>query len=85
MSSTTEFMGHGTGPGLAVEQAIAEYQRVTGSPPGDATQIAPYLKDAVSQATAGAIFDGLRPSPGASPVITQYGSMFGVSGSGDSP
>ncbi len=80
-----QVMGHGAGPGLVVEQAIAEYQRVTGSPPGDATQIAPYLKDTVSQATAGAIFDGLRPSPGASPVITQYGGMFSFSGSGDSP
>lgn len=83
--SDNEFQSRGTGPGIAVEQAIAEYQKVRGAPPSDASQIAPYLRDAVSPAVAGAAFEGLRPSPGAAPVITQYGGMFGISGSGDSP
>ena len=76
------FQGHGTGPGIAVEQAIAEYQRRTGSPPSEAAQIAPYLTG-VSAPVAGAVFDGLRPSPGAPPVITLYGGMSSYSGSGD--
>jgi hypothetical protein len=80
-----DFQSRGTGPGITVEQAIVEYQRAKGAPPSDAAQITPYLRDAVSPAVAGAVFEGLRPSPGGAPVITQYGGMVSISGSGESP
>jgi hypothetical protein len=79
-----EFTCVGTGPGLAVEQAIAAFRRATGNPPADASQIAPFIRDPISPAVVNAVFEGLRPSPGAAPVVTQYGGMIAVSGSGDS-
>jgi len=84
-AADNDFQCRGTGPGIAVEQAIAEYERAKGAPPGDASQIAPYLGGSVSAAVAGAVFEGLRPFPGAAPVITEFGGMSRLSGSGDSP
>jgi hypothetical protein len=83
--SDNEFQSRGTGPGIAVEQAIAEYQRARGAPPSDAALITPYLRDAVSPAVVSAVFEGLRPAPGAAPVISEYGGMSSMSGSADSP
>jgi len=83
--SDNEFSCHGTGPGLAVEQAIAAFQRATGNPPNDASQIGPYLRDVINPAVVSAVFEGLRPSPSSAPVISEFGGMVSASGSGDSP
>ncbi len=82
--SDNEFQSRGMGPGIAVEQAIVEFQRARGVPPSDSASITPYLRDAISPAVVNAVFEGLRPSPGAAPVISEYGGMSSVSGSGDS-
>jgi hypothetical protein len=83
--SDNEFHAHGTGSGLVVEQAIAAFQQASGSPPNEASQIVPYLRETVSPSTANAVFDGLRPSPNTPPVISQDGGMYSTSGSGNPP
>jgi len=77
-----QFVTSGTGPGLEVERAIAAFQRTTGNPPGDASQIIPYLQGSVSPDVAGAVFDALRPSPDVPPAVAPgTGSMISFSGS----
>jgi len=83
--SDNYFSTNGTGPGLAVEEAIAAFQRTTGDSPNEASQIVPYLQNAVSPAIVNAVFDGLRPSPNTPPVISQGGGMSSTSGSGSPP
>jgi hypothetical protein len=83
--SDNQFYAHGTGPGLAVEQAIVAFQRATGNPPNEASQIIPYLQNAVSPAIVNAVFDGLRPSPNTPPVTSQGGGMYSTGGSGNPP
>jgi hypothetical protein len=83
--SDNAFSARGTGPGLAVEQAIAAFQRATGNLPADPSQVVPYLQDAVSPAVLTAIFNALRPGPGSAPVITLGGAMVSLSGSGSPP
>jgi len=81
-----DFQSRGTGPGITVEQAIVEYQRAKGAPPSDAAQIhslpAGRRKPRPSRARCSRAF--VHPSGGA-PVITQYGGMVSISGSGESP
>ena len=83
--SDNQFYARGTGPGLVVEQAIAAFQQATGSPPSEASQIVPYLRETVSPSTVNAVFDGLRPSPSTPPVISQGGGMSSTGGSGNPP
>jgi hypothetical protein len=69
-----------TGPGLAVEEAIAGFKQATGNAPSDASQIAPYLHEAVNPSTVNAVLAGLRPSPNAPPVLAGSRGMTMSSG-----
>jgi hypothetical protein len=75
----------GSGPGLAIEEAVNAFQHATGNLPNDPSQIIPYLEASVSPATVNAIFAGLRSSPNSPPVTSQYGGMCSFSGSGSTP
>lgn len=78
-----QFACSGTGPGVEVERAIVSYQRATGNPPNDASQIIPYLQYSISPVVVGAVLDGLRPSPNAPPALSaNMGGSISIGGSG---
>ena len=79
------FYANETGPGMAVEFAITAFQRATGNPPADASQLVPYLHESVSPSTLSAIFAGFRPSQDSPPVLPLGGGTFSTSGSGTPP